>query len=828
MWCRVAVRTDRKMSSAYYVLLPLVVALQVSTADDTVVETLFDVMMKDCRSAKGHESSSVGVSEQRVVHEMKTLESSFYRNDGEPHVYDMTAVAVLDVAYVRLGCKWADTISGVLKPLKTAKTSRSTIQDAFSDLNRITLKVESALFELAKLEPNVLTREPGALATALSLNLRLNRVNDAAGSPDVASYSRTSYEIKAAINMIERFTIGNCAVAVQPYSVKGHGNESPDLIGILDNLLDRTGLPEPDYDRYNVNDRAPSVTDDVAPKRSSVVHSVASCFCSLLGLPVDADLNFKCIDDVFRYQKQMYDRIRWIVHSNTLVYLVDLRKSKISSISDPPGNNYLDETYIEQNGLVLYYQNLLDTANILSFPPDIVDHIQLMLKLVKSVPKLKTVNGLNVYIEYEKYTKALLSANKSNVTNSSLVLEKYTPTESKRFELHTFLNDILSVEFVKYYNDIFKLSKYGFQEVQNRDEVIDGNTLPLYKSIYKHCFDIKMANEGRAIEQNILNLHFTNVFTALETLKNYISNTHETLNLTILIEADQYLKYNMKLYTVLDENVQDKLNRTIHMFTNLIDRHQMIFFEKHTLCDDAFVLFAEEYRNEKTENTAIKNPGLFWKFRIKNNVLLVNTEERLVNCVLFHVIHSVQLDIRPSVILYWKGKLKSINGILSDVSKTLFDLYSITKYVQVLIEWVTAVTSYTLLDFIKNILNGHRMSQLFTFIEEWNTYAWPEYCLVALKTVIDIMSKKFIQHDELVELQSILENNLHQYSNGIQRDVNYRVPILSTNMFVNRTKELKDLLTTILYLDNKFTNNCKIESSKNPLVFYLPEYFINV
>lgn len=798
------------MSNSCYVLLPLVVTQLVRVTSDTR-NTLFSIMMQDCWGAKEHTASSpVGVSEQRAIHDMKTLES------------EMTGVSVFDAAYVALGCKWASTVAAVLKSLTTRQVSRSVIRNSLAKLNQVTLKAESVLFQLAEFEPNVLTREPGALATALSLNLRLNRADGVTGSAEVAKCSQTSYQINAAINTIERFTIGNCVMAVQPYSVTDHKNESPDLVATLDDVLDRTRLSEPNYGQYNMNDHAPSDTD---PKWSSVVHSVASNFCLLLDLPVDKNLTFVYVDDVFRHQQEMYDRIRWVIHSQTLVYLMDLKNAQKSNQSDPPGDNYLGETYIEQNDLVLYYQNLLNKANSLSFPPDIIDHVQLMLTFVKSIVEIKTVKSLHIYIAYEKRTIAFFSANKSNVSDSSRVLKNYTPSESKHFELHTFLNEILSVEFVKYYNNIFKLSKYGFQEVQYRDVVFDGNSLSYYNLIYKHCFNIKLDNEHSIMEQEILNSKIINILYDLETLKNYICDTHKTVKLTILIEADQYLNYNIIRYSVSDKNVQDKLNRTIYMFTNLIDRHQMIFFERYVLRDDAFITYTGKYNNGNPE---ILNFGISLKIKEKKHLSVTNIEDRLQHCVLFHDIHKMKLGIRSSVNLFWKGKLKNINDILNDVSTNLFDLYSIPKYVEVFIEWVTAVVSYTLLDLIKYILDGHTIPYLHRFIEEWNNYKWPEYCLVTFKTAINIMSKNSIQKDECVELQSILKNNLHLYSNAVQRDDKYQVSILSPIMFANNTEELSSLLKTLICLDNKITNECKTKSSKNPLVFYLPEYFIKV
>lgn len=817
------------MSSARYVLLPLVVTQLVYATDDATDDatnnTLFNVIMQHCWGAMRHASSPVGVSEQRAIHDMIMMDSSCFGHEDQPHGCKINGVALYDAAYVALGCKWAGTVAGALKSLKAVRGSRSAIRESLAELNRITLKTESALFRLAKLEPNVLTREPGALAAVLSLNLRLNRAVATAYSADVASCSKTTYRINAAINTIESFTIGNCAMAVQPYPVMDQSEKSPNLVAKLDDVLDSTGLSEPDYGQYNVNDRASSVTD---PKRLSVVHSVASSFCSLLDLPVDEDLTFAYVDDVFRHQRQMYDRIRWVVHSQTLVYLVDLQKSINSSESDTPGNKYLGQTYIEQNGLVLCYEKLLDTANSLSFPPDMVDHVELMLLFVKNIIELKTVKNLDFYIAYEKHNITFFSANKSDVTNSSRVLKNYTSSESKHFELHTFLNDILSVEFVMYYNNIFKLSKYGFQEVQYRDPEIDGNTLLYFAPIYEHCFNVKSANERNTIDPDTLNAKFMNVLNDLETLKNYISNTHETVNLTILIEADQYLSYNIILYSISDENVQDKLNRTIYMFTNLIDRHQMIFFKQYTLRDDAFVTYASKFNNQQKEDLKTQSLKFPFQNKVKNNSLLINTNGKLTHCVLFRDIYNVKLDIRSSVDLFWKGKLKSINDILNDVTTNLFDIYSIPKYVKVFIEWVTAVISYTLLDSIKYILDGYAIPYVHRYIEEWNSYKWPKYCLIALKTTINIMSKKFISQNTLVELQSILKNNLHQYSNKVQRNVNYQVPILSSETFVNSMEQLNNLLKTVFCLDNELINKCKTESSKNPLVFYFPEYFVNV
>lgn len=797
------------------VLLRLVVAVLVRGDDDETVRTLHKAM-----ALEGWYIWAGGRPAGAVAERWAAVDAAPLKSDGavvylKPVVNETNVAGMVGAVYAALGCRWADSVVAVLKSLGAVAQAGEQFRRMLYDVNRTVLKAESALFRLAELSPDVLAREPGPLSTALSLNLRLNRAAD-----DDCTW--TAYEIAAAVNTVERFTIGKCTAAVRSWpSPPDDEVESDGHIERLEHMLDRTGLVAPDYRKYNVNGRAPSIAG-VAPIQLSVVHRVANNFRTLLGRPVDKHLTFDHVDDVFRYQNTVYDRIRLVIHSYTLGYLAELGANLRNS-----GDNYLDETYIRDNDLVSYYRQLSIRADVAQFPPDIVDHVRLMSRLVDSVLRFKTVRGINVYELRENEYLARLQSKNTKVTVSKAVLEKYTSSaaESKRFELHRFLYDVLFVKYVKYYNNIFKLSKYDFQEVKDRHRVIDVKLKRFFIHVYARCFDIQfVSGSDGPIPRNVLNTKFMIIFKILKYIINFHQIIHPTVSFNVLIEATHFLRYNQIQYSDADGYVQDKLNRTMYMFTNIIDRYQIIHFETHTLRDDAYYLFKNNNYSEYFDDL-----DFLQRTHIDENLELTNSQEQLKFCVLFNDIYNIQLDMRSSVKLFWKDELQNINDILDNVTENLFDLYSISKYVQVFIEWVTAVISYTLLDFIKNILIGNTIFQLYTYIEKWNSYGWPEYCLVALKTVIGKMSKTEVSSFELVELQSILENNLHQYSNTVRRDVDYQVPIqLSAEMFVVKANELNDLLTFIFHSDNMFTDKCYTIQFKNLLVYYLPGYFLYV
>lgn len=776
------------------VLLQLAVAVLVSGGggDDETARTLYKVMAMESWYGWAN-----GCPMDAVAERWAAVVTTLVNPDGgpaclKPSVNETNAEAMVGAVYAALGCWWADSVVATLRSLDAAGAECR--RRALHDVNRTVLKAESALFRLAELSPAVLAREPGPLSAAVSLNLRLNRA--AAGDEDRA---RTAYEIAAAINTVERFTIGRCTAPVRPEpSADG---------GCLERTLNRTGLVAPDYHEYNVNDGR-------APVRPSVVHRVTEDLRSLLGAPADEDPTFDYVDDVFRHQSAIYDSLRLVVHSYTLDYLAALDGPAASA------DGYLDETYVRNNDLVSCYRQLTVRAAVAEFPPDIVGHVQLMTRLVDSVLRFKTVRGLDVYRLHENERLARLRAQRPDDTVSAAVAERYTSTG--RFELHKFLHDVLSVKHIKYYNDIFKLSKYDCQEVKDRHRVIDVKLKRFFVHVYARCFDIQFPSvSNRPMTRNVLDAKLVDIFKILKYIISYHNVIHPTVDLDVLIGAVQFLRYNQIKYSETHGYARDKLNRTLYMFTNYIDKYQIIHFETHTLRNDAYYMFKN---NRKSEY--FKDLDVLQRVDIDEDLELTNSEEKLKYCVLFNDIYNIPLDIRPSVNLFWKGELQNINNILDNVTRNLFDLYSISNYVQVFIEWITAVISYTLLDFIEYKLVGKTFPRLYTYIEKWNYYKWPEYCSAALKTVISKMKEINVSKFELIRMQSILENNLHEYSNAVQRYVNGQVTTeLSAEQFAIRVNELNNLFLLIFHTDNMFTDKCFIIESKNVLIFYLPKYF---
>lgn len=812
-----------------YVFLTLIAAELVradcGTGDDTV-RTLYRVLTRDCWSVTSD-------SDDPNVISVKLDEGDEGdRSRPRPLVNENNAGVVADAVYRALGCKFAETVADVLRSVLTRSGDLDgEVRRSLADVNRIALKVESGLFRLAELAPSVLAREPGELRTALSLNLRLNRLvvdpdptTDDSGDAISGQYEETRREILAMINTAERFAIAICTTAARPWFAdddRRAGSGDP-IIRYLDRLLDDAGLTESDFRTYDVKAYAP-----VDLKHFSVVHSVAGSFGSLLYLSVDEDLTFADFNDVFRHQKKMYNLVRLVIHRNTLAYLEELENSQNARQPTPSDSDYLGLTNIQKNNLSKIYQKLLIKAIHLRFPPDIVGHVRLMLKLVDTVLMFKYVRGLGVFIEHERGNIDFLEKNLID-TSSSTVLSELALIKLHKFELHTFLNDIISLKFVRYYNNIFELSKYDFEEVRFVEKLVDYQVSSWFNYIYASSFDIQLSINHYTMANDELIDKFMDIINLLKLILCNIVYAYPSLDITILVESDQYLRYNLIEYPKLDENNTEKLNRIVFMFTNLIDRYQITFIKFNMLRDDAYYSFkTEDNLKQYQDITFIRY------LKIENTLELKSSQDILNKWVLFKYVYNGLMIAHTFLKFLWKGELKTIVAILNDVTKNLFDLYSILKYVQVFIEWMTAVVSYTTLDAIDYILvsDTNIKLEIIENVKALNINSWPKYCSVSLKTVIGRMSDWSIVDSnksfKMIEMRSILENNLKKYSSVIQRNYNWRIQNpLSSKSFIDSIKQLGDLLSCILSLKNTIAMNIKTKKSVNPFIRYLPRYLL--
>lgn len=726
--------------------------------------------------------------------------------------------------YNALGCKLTDTMKVILKTELTTKGDYKKTRQRLADINRIVLKVVNGLFNLAELFPYVLSLEPGVLRIALSLNLRLNRIMadfDSHPLTDQTDSVDFDHEIFAMINTVERFTIAFCSPKFQTWFLKkDHALGSIELIGYLENVVDSTGLVRLDYDKYDVMARAPSVADGL--NQFSVIHYVSNMFNSLLGLSVVKGITFMDFNDVLQYQEIIYDFLRLAIHIKTLSYLEELEELQNSYEPALPDNHYLGQTNIQKHNLVKFYQRLLKDVGLMEFPLEIVRQVGLMMKLVTTVMTRKTVPGRIIFIEHEKQNIDFIKQNTFNKSLLNIIIKRFTLSEQNGIELHTFLKDVLSVKFVKYYNNIFKLSKHNFHEINFVDKIDNAKVSNAFIFIYARCFDIlSSVNRNETAREKLINT-FNDILNNLKFILYVLLYSYPNIDLTILNEADYYLRYNLLKYPAECDIIQKKLYTIIYMFTNMIDRYQIIFIKNHKLRDDLFneESFPENYQNIKSFN----------HLSSYNDLMLVETEAKLNNCILFMKIYDFRLELNVVTRLAWKDQFLSIKEIFHNVNDNLFDLYFFYKYVELFLEWISALVTYTILDVIESLLVNQRekLSMIYD-IEIWkDIYIWPKGCSVAMQTVFSRITQwtptGIVTSFEIMEMQSILEYNLMQHSSMVERYGTIRNAIRD-NYFRDSEmwNSLSPILSFINYGDESF-EICEISESVKPFVFYLERF----
>lgn len=809
------------MFRACHVLLTLVIVKLAQIGycvEDEAIRTLYKTLSQDGWD-KMDNSEYIGSDLNKVNLKLKTNNE---RSQSLAYIYDAEVIAI--IMYNALGCKLTDTMKVILKTELTTKGDYKKTRQRLADINRIVLKVVNGLFNLAELFPYVLSLEPGVLRIALSLNLRLNRIMadfDSHPLTDQTDSVDFDHEIFAMINTVERFTIAFCSPKFQTWFLKkDHALGSIELIGYLENVVDSTGLVRLDYDKYDVMARAPSVADGL--NQFSVIHYVSNMFNSLLGLSVVKGITFMDFNDVLQYQEIIYDFLRLAIHIKTLSYLEELEELQNSYEPALPDNHYLGQTNIQKHNLVKFYQRLLKDVGLMEFPLEIVRQVGLMMKLVTTVMTRKTVPGRIIFIEHEKQNIDFIKQNTFNKSLLNIIIKRFTLSEQNGIELHTFLKDVLSVKFVKYYNNIFKLSKHNFHEINFVDKIDNAKVSNAFIFIYARCFDIlSSVNRNETAREKLINT-FNDILNNLKFILYVLLYSYPNIDLTILNEADYYLRYNLLKYPAECDIIQKKLYTIIYMFTNMIDRYQIIFIKNHKLRDDLFneESFPENYQNIKSFN----------HLSSYNDLMLVETEAKLNNCILFMKIYDFRLELNVVTRLAWKDQFLSIKEIFHNVNDNLFDLYFFYKYVELFLEWISALVTYTILDVIESLLVNQRekLSMIYD-IEIWkDIYIWPKGCSVAMQTVFSRITQwtptGIVTSFEIMEMQSILEYNLMQHSSMVERYGTIRNAIRD-NYFRDSEmwNSLSPILSFINYGDESF-EICEISESVKPFVFYLERF----
>jgi len=291
----------------------------------------------------------------------------------------------------------------------------------------------------------------------------------------------------------------------------------------------------------------------------------------------------------------------------------------------------------------------------------------------------------------------------------------------------------------------------------------------------------------------------------------------------IILTADQYLRYNMIKYPT-DGNVQEKLKRILFLVTNFVDKYQACNCINLSGRDMAY----KRFKNDPVQKEALLSVKSNYYFnRVKFGLNKISINSSLNSHVLFkHLINDfghLQNDLK----LFWKGELKSINVILDDLEKNLFDYASISKYIKVVVEWTTGVSSYTLLDVMHHLTSDSEIEtklydKLNKIIGIIFTYTmWPERFCIPFNAIISelyILTLN-VKNPQIAGMESVLKKKLKQNEDIIQREIEYE------NVSFFDTKNIEKMNKKLGKMYEKADNSNSDTKVEQPLQYNLTDYF---
>lgn len=761
--------------------------------------------------------------------------------------------AATGAMYTALGCMCAETINKALGAVlsRLSYNEGATVTGALADVNRTALKAVSTLICLADAAPSARSSESGVLKALLALNVNVNRLLATENRPSRSEPDAIRRAIFQTVNLLERFAIPNCAPmtletaavpVVRPpaeFAEPGIEEKTDELITTLDGLLNKSGLLGVDFYKYNIGYVVESVAGRGAPSagefKFNIIERVLRQFCSIMNIPRYFDKNNDIVD-IFDNQKSALNLILLIINESTMVYLkrvklqngvpvIQSKKQKKSSLK-----------------LIRDYEILLNRSIVAKFPLDFANRIRSILGVLKDVLRFKTVRGVDVLIKRGQNAKTLLSADCNIVPsalNNILSSEDFVPNTAD--DLHEFIEKIVSVDDVKYYNEIFSVLQNDSGEPDEKRErhlneiryvtskQLAGNkdVCKSASSVYAYCYETELIvhSEPKAKKKTIM-AQFVNISNALNAMitANARPNTPDDYVVRI---ADQYLEYNAVNYPD-DGDVRDKLTRALYLITNFVDRYEALNCEYLTNRDSIYVKFRNFPASPKDHYITIVPKKRLKIFKVTPKLAEKNIKTEWESCVLFKRFVGGLIPVQP-LRLYWKGELKAIDGIADDLTNNVSDFFAISAYVRVVVEWTIAILSHTILDVMDDLLTGNvkkddfdKVARLFKN-DLGSIKRWPKRSAIALKTVIDEIGALKTIDDvvqfQMIRMQAMLEEDLEQYGVEIQEKTIHKN---KTSVHVKELSTISDKLTeTLSDQDGKDAVKC----TDSPLLFQLSDYF---
>jgi len=716
-----------------------------------------------------------------------------------------------------------------------------------ADINRVILKTISSMFYFVDVAPNVLAYDLDVMVALLSINLQ---VNNTIGQLEDHDYDHKKYDLVVfqMINLIERFTISNCPLRnlVVENQKQNRTIELTAKIGRsveeFNELLENTGLSIANFSIYNIsndwtdhtrplephdklfNEHFIEVKSTEAMKNDLKFNIIAHTLNKLAAVLKIQELcpTFKKMDinEIVECQKSVYDLIMTLIYRNTKDDLQNYHKTENQE------NEQNSEEFSNIENLIKMYEQFAIKARQLKFPKEFVSHVELVLRILIERRDVQTVHEKDIImLKIEKNLFVLSNSTKKNIDQNVL---------KNQFELHTFLNEILTIRFIVYFNRIYRvlrrnnrnenhLTLIEYNQVTNaiyysdkKENVENDESQNICKDIsllYASCYDVKLdvddllSNGNDETSKRIdtdkllksvrdkLKTKIVRVYSILEAFVAKVKNVSTIINM--IIYAQKYLDYNITYFP----DAAEKVSRIIYHVTNMIDKYQSI------AC--AFPQFRDSlYGDYANDPEKLKDDLLDGKNMIGKNT---KHEKPIFNNLLYEtLIKDLEASTRLSVQMLWRGTLRTINDVSADVMRNVFDVSYIPKYVKLLFSWSETIVSHTLIDFADCILSNADLrkiekSKIAALFEEKfrKKYNFREHCSALLDTVAVTFSEKsnFSDPFKVLGLKIMLEEYLQQNDSKIEVTTNLD-PNLSH--YVKKLNVLFDKLKNIWILNDSY------------------------
>lgn len=762
----------------------------------------------------------------------------------ESNVYEKT-----NVMYLVFGCKCGGTIKDIMgllnERLDRNENNMYSIKRDLMSVNMVILKAISMIFDFIEIAPNVLSQESGILKTLLSLNLNVNNLieldysnsNEGTRKQFSDKYGRMIVQM---INLLERFIISNCSlnfenakkihhITVQHQNpTSNFEHEIQELIKYFNNLLDNIGLSESNFVKYNINSHLDKLSknkfseidssdedssDEGSLKKKStfkndlnfniIRHVLTKLYSILNGQIVFSKPIPNMMTDIeyiFSIQRSIVDLIMLIIYQNISIILKELKDAiqnesksfKISFTNNSQKHKpiYLDKSEIESSKLIQTYEKLFIKAKLLKFPIDFINSIGLILRILKDLPcRYKEIQGLNVIIKHIDQNESILSKSKNIllIENISYLLKNNISSNNNDFKPHTFLTEILSIKYIKHFNQIYKLLRNDFEEndekmiknkkilnklqyitkINNSNKICDA-MMPLYA----HCFDIHSDIKDQSKDDHaVMSRKLTNVLNLINEVEKIQESSMDDTK-TLIHSAKQYLSFNLMNYPK-ERNIKEKLRRIQYHITNLLDKYQIYNCKSPNYRDSLYKTFKENPENKATylknfdqskKNSKANSPSKKEKRKMTSNF----------NNVLFKSLVD-DLKKTQSLKLHWKGELKTMKEISVDITKNIFDFSSLPKYIVIIFKWTNLVLFYTILDVLHYVLlEKMKKSDSKLLNKIFHDLSLIDFNCSETSEIIAIMNSFISEYKnpfEIIELQMILEENVDKYNHVIEREI---------------------------------------------------------